>query len=104
VNVCDFPGCERVPNHGGYHGYWNPDARGFVPLAEQRTPAEQMRDRREKINREKAEQIAGEVAAAGWDRDTENGTDGPERAMRYRLRSDAARAAALAALAERGAP
>lgn len=62
MRSCSFPGCERFPHsHGISHAIWDADAASWVPLSEQRTPVEQMRDRRDKLNREKAGQIADQV-------------------------------------------
>lgn len=61
MKMCSFPGCQHLGGHGGPHGRWDATTQAWVPLAEQRTPAEQMRERRAKINREKAERIAAQV-------------------------------------------
>ncbi|WP_217181596.1 hypothetical protein [Streptomyces sp. AC495_CC817] len=62
MRLCTFPGCERLP-HGSNvpHVMWDTRTESFVPIAEQRTPAQLMTERRARINREKAERIARQV-------------------------------------------
>lgn len=60
--LCNFPGCNRLPHNSNVpHARWTGGEGGWKALSEQRTPAEQMRDRRTQINRDKAERIAAEV-------------------------------------------
>lgn len=91
MKMCEFRGCQKLDGHGGLHGRWDADAGDYFPLEEQRTPAQIMTERRERINREKAERIARQtVEGSNWIQ--------PEDRDEF---LDVATAAALAALTEK---
>lgn len=73
--VCQFPGCERLQRHNpttSPHARWDPLRGEFVPLTEQRTPAQIRRESADAERRAHAERIAAAVVVAEHRRDGES--------------------------------
>ena len=99
MKMCAFSGCMRLDGHGSTvpHAAWDKLTESWVPLAEQRTPAQIMTERRERINHEKAERIASQIMC-------DDSPGGPYLSLSGDDLREAITAAALAALTEKEKP